>query len=372
METSGVTPRGAVVAPDLAELWERPGPFLTAYVQTEAGIDNAAQRNEAKWRALRGDLDKEAVPAAALDLVDPLVSDAHHEGQALCVIASEHEVLHVEHHTQPLVRSVAWWDNLPRLGTVLEWRQRQPSYVIVVSDRTGADIIGVRFGRDEVHREGGGGEDPIRKVHPGGWSQRRFQQRAENVWDKNAHDVAGEVAKLAAQIDARLIVAAGDVRALQLLQESLPKELHDHLVTIEGQRATNGGEDEIASQVIRMVDTAVAADMKQMLVKLKEELGQGDRACEGAPATIDALARAQVDVLLVHDDPDDDRRAFFGEDPTQVGLTASAVEAFGGEPREGRLIDVAIRTAMSTSAGVRIVPKGGGPKDSIGAILRWS
>ena len=32
---------------------------------------------------------------------------------------------------------------------------------------------------------------PITKIAAGGWSQRRYQQRAENTWEDNARDVAG-------------------------------------------------------------------------------------------------------------------------------------------------------------------------------------
>jgi hypothetical protein len=34
-------------------------------------------------------------------------------------------------------------------------------------------------------------------------------------------------------------------------------------------------------------------------------------------------------------------------------------------------VDVAIRAALGTGAGVRLVPKAGGPTDGLGAILRW-
>jgi hypothetical protein len=42
------------------------------------------------------------------------------------------------------------------------------------------------------------------------------------------------------------------------------------------------------------------------------------------------------------------------------------------EPRQGRLVDVAIRAAIGTGAGVWIVPRSGGPTDGVGAVLRWA
>ena len=43
------------------------------------------------------------------------------------------------------------------------------------------------------------------------------------------------------------------------------------------------------------------------------------------------------------------------------------------EPVEGRLVDVAVRAALGTGAGIRVVPPGAaGPTDGMGAVLRWS
>ena len=81
---------------------------------------------------------------------------------------------------------------------------------------------------------------------------------------------------------------------------------------------------------------------------------------------------AQVDVLLVHDDPDEDRQAWFGPEPIHVALTEDMVAAMGvDQPRQARLADVAVRAALGTGAGVRVVPPAGA-SEGLGAILRWS
>jgi hypothetical protein len=42
------------------------------------------------------------------------------------------------------------------------------------------------------------------------------------------------------------------------------------------------------------------------------------------------------------------------------------------DPREGPLQEVAVRAALGTGAGVRLVPDGDVPTGRLGAILRWS
>ena len=74
----------------------------------------------------------------------------------------------------------------------------------------------------------------------------------------------------------------------------------------------------------------------------------------------------------VHEDPDDDRQAYFAPDPTAIGLRADEMAALGvDEPVEAPLVDVAVRAALGTGAGIRVVPAGQAPTDGRGAILRW-
>jgi hypothetical protein len=372
MEASGTTPSGGVQAPDLAEVVRRPGPFLTVYLNTQSGIDNAAQRSGQRWKTLRADLAGRGVDEEILGSVDPLVTEAHLQGECLCAVASSEGMLHFEYGPMAPPRDAGWWEPLPRLVPLLEWRQRALPHLLILVDRTGADLTAVRYDRLDV-RQRVAGDDLVRKVAPGGWSQRRYQQRAENTWERTAEDVADAVTRLAERVDARVVVAAGDVRALQLLQNELPGELLDRFETIEGGRTRDGSADAVAEDVARVVDRTSHADTEAILEKFREELGQGDRAVEGTSATVGALAAAQVEVLLLHDEPEDDRAVWIGPDPTHISDGRAALEALGiANPIEGRLTDGAVRAALGTGASVRAVPPVGGPAEGIGAILRWS
>ncbi len=192
MERSGVTPQVAPDTSDLADLAQATGPFLSLVLTTEAGIDNAAQRSEQRWRAVRDEAAAQGAPPEVLDAVDPIVPDAHLEGEGLHVIASAGGVLHVEHGRRLPDRDLARWAPLPSLLPVVAWRQKHPAYVTVLADRAGADLTAYRRGR-ELHREAGGADDPLHKPNAGGWSQRRYQERAEHTWERNAADAAEQV-----------------------------------------------------------------------------------------------------------------------------------------------------------------------------------
>ena len=373
METSEAPPRGAVAAPDLAEVFQHNGPFATVVLATEQGIENAAQRSEQRWRALRSELADARAGDEVLEAVDRTVPEAHLEGNALAVVAAGEGVLHVEHGRDLPPRDLVRWASLPSVVPVVEWRQAFPPHVVVLADRRGADMVAFRHERAEVRREAGGDDDPLTKSAPGGWSQRRYQQRAENTWEENAEDVATELAKLVGQVDARLVVVAGDVRALQLLREELPDEVLGVLRSVQGGRSPDGSMDDVDEEVRGLVDQTVARETEEILEKFREEVGQSDRAADGPAATLEALTRAQVDVLLVHDMAEDERTGWFGPAPTQAAMTPDPLRAMGvEEPTEGRLVDVMLRAALGTGAAIRVVPPVGGPSEGVGAILRWS
>ena len=374
MERAGLTPQVAPDTSDLADLLKPPGPFLSIQLTTEAGIDNAAQRSEQRWRSARDDASAQGAPEEALAAIDPLLGDAHLEGDGLAVVATSAGVVHVEHGPQPPPRELVRGASLPSLVQVVAWRQATPGYVTVLADRQGADLTGYRRERPEAHREAGGDDFPIRKPSAGGWSQRRYQERAEHTWERNAADAADQVAKLARRVDARLVVAAGDERAVTMLEEALPEELRDRFVVVSGGRSEDGSEQSFEAQARTAVELAVNADLGALLEKFREERGQHDRAADGPEATLNALAMAAVDVLLVApDDPDDARTAWFGPDPTQLALRTDDLEGLGVEsPSEGRLVDVAVRAALGTGAGVCVVPPGTDLDGGMAAVLRWS
>jgi hypothetical protein len=372
VERIGVTPPGALAAPDLAELVSLPGPFASVYLATEGAIENAAQRAEQRWNTLRGELGRAGAPDDLLKSIDEHVAEAYLHGDGLAAVATAGAAPHIEHGREAPVADQATWASLPSLVPILHWRQSAPAYLTVLADRTGADLSVFRSGEPDVRRQAGGDDHPLAKSAPGGWSQGRFQQRAENTWENNADDVAAEVVALVERFDPRVVAVAGDVRAVELLQRALPSPVAERLAVIEGARSEDGSAAHVSAAISRLVQDAVEADTAEILDKFAEEMGQSDRAADGATATVAALAQAQVDVLLVEESPDRSRPALFGDEPTQVGLTPAELEAMGvSDPREAPLVDVAVRAALGTGAGVRVVPGGTSLTDGLGAILRW-
>lgn len=371
MDAAGTAPRVGVDLDDLAEIVTGPGPCLTVYLNTDGSVENAAHRSQQRWHALQARLRAEGAPAAALAHVEPLVPEAHLHGAVLAVIADAHGLRLVEHLGEPLPDDRGTWSRVPDVIPLARWRQDQPSYVVVLADRGGADLIAERVGRRPIEREAGDG-DPEHKSAPGGWSQPRYQQRAEDDWAHQAADVSREVTRLCDHVDARLVVLGGDVRAVHLILEGLPREVAARTHLIEHGRAVDGSEAEREEEIQRLVRTAVAEDTVAILDKYREELGQRDRAAAGVAGTVEALNRAAVDVLLVADAADDGRRLWVGAEPIPIGL-AEGTDVISGEPTAPALVTGAlVRGALGTSASVRVVPSAGPLEEGVGAVLRWA
>ena len=224
METAEGFPGGAVDPSDLAEFIKDAGPFLSLYLHTEADVENAAGRSLTRWKTVRCELAHRNVPDALLAEIEALVANAHLHGDGLAVLATPEGIRHVEYGPVAGPEDVATWAALPALVPLLAYRQSQLPIVVVLADRIGADLVAFRHDAAEVETVEGG-DFPITKVAPGGWSQRRYQQRAENTWETNAALAAEEVASLVRRVDAQIVVVAGDVRAVALLLDELPSDV---------------------------------------------------------------------------------------------------------------------------------------------------
>ena len=76
--------------------------------------------------------------------------------------------------------------------------------------------------------------------------------------------------------------------------------------------------------------------------------------------------------VLVHDDPTDERRAWFAPDARQAATDPDTLTALGLTPVEGRLVDVTLWAAHTTGAHIHMLPAAisNGPSGGIGGLLR--
>jgi hypothetical protein len=313
---------------DLRSLVEHgDGPLLSLYVPLEPAVENASQRTMVRWTSLRRDLVDLGVPDGSLDAIEAVLPDAHHDGTGIAVFADGNAIVHQEPYDGLL--DGAWWQAVPVLTPLLASRRRLVPHVVVLADRTGADVTSVGLDGDDGTRRAGGDDEPLTRVHAGGWSQRRIHERAMNTWRRNADDVAGEVRTLVERHDVALIAVGGDPQAVRLIVERLPDAVRGRVYDIS---TTDDVEGMVAAAAYQRDD--------ELLQQLQDGLGTG-AAVSGAHDTFESLTLGRVAALLV--------------------------DAVPGEPD----VDRAVAEAALTSAEVHVLDAGRVPA-RVAALLRWA
>ncbi|MEV4624205.1 Vms1/Ankzf1 family peptidyl-tRNA hydrolase [Asanoa sp. NPDC049573] len=262
----------------------------------------------------------------------------------------------------------ASWGAPAHILPLLSWIAIRPSYVEVVVDRTGADITEVAGGA--VHGSTtvvAGPDDEIERNAPGGRSQPSFQRPATDAWHHNAAAVAAATAHALSRVGARLLLVAGDIRAIHLLLARLPQR--PLLI-----RRVSGGRGPDGSAARRAIDVARAraayAEETRLAMTAALRNAATSTVIEGADRTLTALAGGRVRTLFIDRRVASTGTAWFG---SELLCAARPVALPGGDgPRRGGLVDVAVRAALLTDAAIcqtnrQTVPIAGG----IGALCRY-
>lgn len=328
--------------------------FATITLPTPSNSEDAQDRFELAWRQARRQL-AESWDDDELAELDAAVGQRHHGDSAgLVIVRARGGPTFVEALEEPVIATVHEGP-LPRWATVIEGRQRTIAHVVVETDRAGADLTAFDGGTVLAVETVDGETVHIHRGHPGGWSQRRFQQRAENTWEDNARDVADAVAELASRVDAELVAVAGDVRAQNFVVEHLPRDVADITVKIE-----SGSADGIADEVVRQLSTLVANRVTDEAERVRAGIDGGSAAVDAASVAA-ALTEGRVDTLLVND-------ADTGEASDHAGETSDVEESW---LRGARLVDRAIAAALATDAEILVVPNLAVMDSPVAAVMRW-
>lgn len=359
----------------LRSLFEHLRPTVTVYLpaSNDPAVSDAAHRLALEWSNLRRSLADRGASESDLDALAPVTSHPDERGDTIVAVAADGALRATGFITEPIVTPLGTTGAIPALLPFLGWDQSRIAHVVVVADRTGADVIAISPSRQDTGKTITGDDEHIHRGAPGGWSQRRYQQRAENLWENNAREVAAEVDQLATAFKAQAIIAAGDVRALGFLRQHLPTRTNNLVREIDGARA-DWSLDQIAEDTVSHVSTLAAEQLEQQRTTFASALGT-HKAVEGSDAVFQALRRARVDALHVVDDTNGPRpTAWTSSDPAHIYAQPDPPDLGPQIPfQQAPLHDIALRTAVLTGAHIVVIPPGeGGPAEGLGAVLRGS
>ncbi len=360
----------------LGKLYTAEGPFATIYLSTQSADENAAEMLETGWRNVLRDLESAGVDDATREALTA-ARGRHGDGGTRVLVASHGQVHLAMSLPEPPGREIVTVGPLPKLLPLVESLTLRVPHVVVLADRAGADVIAYTGASEPVESAAVDNQAwPLHKAHAGGWSSMRYEHNVENNWEAGARQVAALVERVARDVDARLVIASGDTRALELVAADLPAALRPRYRTIDGGgRHVDGGDDVVATQTVRTLADQVAADTAEVLDRFAEERGRHDRATDGVAATVAALRMSQVATLLLTDTLDAGRQVWFGPEPEHLALSEQELRDLGVDrPQQAELDDVVVRAAIGTGASIAFVAGDleQSPREGVGALLRFS
>jgi hypothetical protein len=367
--------------PLIHDLYELPTPVLTAYLNSPSpgpGVDDTNLRRQ----ALLSRLNVPGTPPEALEALDSVLATLQPgEAPAAAFAGADGQV---RMFTLPgaEIEDQAYAASLPHVLPLLTWRQRHPAFALVLLDRTGAELVVHPVGAGQpVHATVSGPDDVIERNAPGGSSQRRYQNRAEDSWHHNAGRAAEAVTEALAASQAELLIVGGDVRAEQYFMDQLPTAVRNDVAikTISGGRHQDGSEQHRAEVVEALLQEHINDASLNTLERIHNQSGPGGLGIQGPTPTIHALSRAQVQTLLLTQrepgaDEPEPATAWFGPQPTDISEHRTGVLVPDGQPTHGPLQEVMARAAVLTDADIRILPAGlsDGLPRGVGALCRFS
>jgi hypothetical protein len=365
--------------PALAALFDRPAPFATVYLDASRNTEAGAQEVELRWRAVRDALAGDGADDETLDaLAAAATTDVGAGPHGLVLVAAGGEVCFADRLPRPPATSTGRLAPLPHLMPYLAQRTTDVPHVVVVTDRTGADILTVAAdGSTGAQSVEGSADYPLHRTATVDWSERHFQQRVENSWESNAKDVASAATRHIKELAAPLVVVAGDVRARSLVADELRALAGPHVeisIVEEGGRAAGSSAAALEAAVHEQVLRSAWRQRREVLEHLRQNLGRGEYAVAGVTPVVEALRKAQADTVVLSDDPSSTLTAWLGPQPTDFGLDDGEAAALGvPEPTHDRFDAALVRAVIGTGARLLVTP---GAHDylpeGIGALLRYS
>ena len=260
--------------------------------------------------------------------------------------------------------------SVPHLYPLAKVIDQYPRYASVLLDTHRARIF--VFGLGAVERREQVTTEKTRRNSMGGWSQARYQRRADNIHKDHVKEVVDALDRIVQQDRIQHIIVAGDDVVVPLLRAELPKHLESKIVDVLSLER-DAGEDEIIAatlEVLRHKDAETDSEHVQELIGAWQGSGLG---VVGPEATLKALQMGQVEELLITGSPQELQKTKLPDDSAPGQVRAETSAAASVDESQLKLADELVTRAQQTSARVRFIEDPELLKDfgGVGALLRF-
>jgi peptide subunit release factor 1 (eRF1) len=205
-----------------------------------------------------------------------------------------------------------------------------------------------------------------KRVSAGGWSQARYQRRAENLHQKHIKEVADAVDKIIEEDQVTKVLVSGDDVAMPLLRQHLSARARERLIEVDGLdlKAADADVFRATLDAFREADDHTDAGLVSQVLNAYRAHGLATIGEAGVKA---ALERGQVDRLLVPAIP-----AASAADQQSSGVDSAGTKEQRGQLDESTVENL-VTLARRTDATVTFIEEAQLLKEAkgVGAILRF-
>jgi Bacterial archaeo-eukaryotic release factor family 2 len=360
----------------LEPLTERTGPFAAVVMDATHDAPDGQAQVELRWRAHEQGLAEAGAPREVLDEIESVVltpasrpDQVDRDGRLGRVVVADAAGVALDVTLpEPPLREATSWGLVPSLLPLVRGTARLLDYLLV--DVTAGEAVLRRVGLLQRTQEShvAGDNDVLHKVPGGGWAHYRMERRVEDSVTRNAKQFAEVVASELRRHRPGLLLVSGEDKVVHELMAHLPPNVAAEAIRLSKRGAAQ--DDEISD----VVDQELWRRRAEVVDRFRSAEARQSGAVQGLTDVVTALRGAQVDQLILEDDPSSDLSLWSGGRPEQLGLTREDVLALGAESAEQVRADAAIAWALvGTNASIELTDPGEVDlTDGIGATLRWS
>ena len=190
-------------------------------------------------------------------------------------------------------------DNVPNIFYLVEMKDKYHRFVILLSTENSARILEVNLG--EVTEDFWKKQPELRKRIGREWTHEHYQNHKRDRDQKFIKEKVQILEKLMNGGGYRHLVLAGSPQRTARIRNSLPKKLQEYIVDF----VSITPQSEISDVIQEAISTFIVFEEQESREKvnlLKQAILKQGLAVFGAHQTMTALARGQVDVLLMMKD----------------------------------------------------------------------
>lgn len=364
------------------DIFERPGPFATVYLEARQAEEDSAKQTELRWRDLRNQLNEAGADDKTLAALDDELGDERagsltEVGRVL--VASSEGVL-FDDAVEALGEhgDLAVWSPLPELGRFYRMQSGSVRTLLVIADQTGGDLYQLTASFDEGAREIDEAHvrptalETVHSPREGGNAHKGRQRRHEQAAYENAEEVVKAIRTQASTHRPQVIVLAGEVQGRQVVRSQLPGELAEITQEIDaGSRAAGASERALEDELLRVAGQVATAEQSAVREQLREGKAHAT-AVEGFEPVLEAARTGAVATLVLVAGAEVPGELYVGSSPEQISTDPANLASMSETTPVARPAEqVLLRTVGALGGQVSVLGGGAELVDNVGALLRF-